>query len=132
MITNTLPRIPHNSDAERSILGTLLIAPERIGEAAERVSPQEFFFPLYRKIYSGILELDGAGKTLRVLTLHEVVAGDQELSDAGGVAFLANLTDGLYGKAPLGDYCRIVKEAAMFRRVLALCEATTAQISEGR
>src|ERR1700730_18622062 len=132
MNADTLPRIPHNADVERSILGTLFIAPERIGEAAERLSPQEFFVSLYRKIFLAILELDGAGKTLDFLTLHEVLGGDKELSDAGGVAFLANLTDGLYGKAPLGDYCRIVKEAAALRRVLALCETTTAQVSEGR
>jgi replicative DNA helicase len=132
MNADTLPRIPHNADAERSILGTLMIAPSRIGEAAERLSPQEFFFSIYRKIYSAILELDSAGKTLDSLTLHEVLARDEELSDAGGIAFLAKLSDGLYGKAPLGDYCRMVKEAAALRRVLALCESTTAQVSEGR
>jgi replicative DNA helicase len=78
------------------------------------------------------LELDGAGKTLDVLTLHELLAGDRELADAGGIAFLAGLSDGLYRKAPLGDYCRIVKETAILRRVLAICENATAKVSEGR
>jgi replicative DNA helicase len=132
MTADTLLRIPHNAEAERSILGTLVIAPDRIGEAAERLSPQDFFFSLNRKIYSAILELDGAGKGLDFLTLHDLLAEDKELSDAGGIAFLASLSDGLYGKAPLSDYCHMVKEAAALRRVLALCESATVQVSEGR
>src|ERR1700722_11089047 len=131
MNADTLPRIPHNAEAERSILGVLILAPSRIGEAAERLGPQEFFFSIYRKLYSAILELDSAGKTPDSLTLHEVLARDEELSDAGGIAFIFKLTDGLYTKAPLGDYCRIVKEAADLSRVLAIRESTTARISEG-
>src|SRR5258708_29450814 len=79
-----------------------------------------------------MMGVEDAGKTLDCLRLHEVLAGDKELSDAGGVAFLTKLSDGLYRKAPLGDYCRIVKEAAALRRVLALCESATVQVSEGR
>lgn len=129
---DTLPKIPCNAEVERNILGVLLLAPERIGEAAECLDSRDFFFSLNRKIYSAMLELDGAGKPIDAITLHEAMKHDRELADAGGVAFLAKLSDGSYKKAPIGDYSRIVKEAAALRRVLALCEHTTAEISEGR
>ena len=132
MNADLLTVIPHNLEVERNILGVLMLAPERIGEAAERLDPQEFFFSLNRKIYSAMLDLDGAGKPIDVFTLHEVLARDRELEDAGGLAFLSSLDKLAYRKAPLGDYARIVKEAAALRRVLSLCESTTAQISEGR
>jgi replicative DNA helicase len=132
MNADLLTHIPHNAEVERNILGVLMLAPERIGEAAERLDPQDFFFSLNRKIYSAMLDLDGAGKSVDLFTLHEVLARDQEVTDAGGVGFLSTLGEGSYKKAPLGDYARIVKEAAALRRVLALCEKTTAHISEGR
>jgi replicative DNA helicase len=132
MSADTLTRIPHNAEAERNILGALLLTPERIGEAAQCLDSQDFFLPLNRKIYSAILELDGAGKSVDVVTLYEVLATDQELMSAGGAGFLAKLSDGLYKKAPIEEYARFVKEAATLRRVLALCETTTTQISEGR
>src|SRR5258708_701327 len=132
MNAGTLTPIPHNGEVERNILGVLMLAPERIGEAAERLDPQDFFFSLNRKIYSAMLDLDGAGKPIDVFTLHEILAREKELEDSGGLAFLSSLDKLAYRKAPLGDYARIVKEAAALRRVLSLCESTTAKISEGR
>jgi replicative DNA helicase len=132
MTADTLIQIPHNAEVERNILGVLLLSPERIGEAAERLDPHDFFFSLNRKIYSAMLNLDSAGKPIDVFTLHEVLARDVELEDAGGVAFLTSLDKLAYKKAPLADYARIVKEAASLRRVLVLCESTTAQIAEGK
>jgi replicative DNA helicase len=132
MRADTLVQIPHNIEVEREILGVLMLVPQRIGETAERLDPQDFFSSLNRKIFSAMLDLDGAGKPIDVFTLHEILARDKELEDAGGIAFLSSLEKPVYKKAPLNDYCRIVKEAAALRRVLMLCENTTAQISEGR
>jgi replicative DNA helicase len=131
MGADALIQIPHNADAERNIVGLLLLAPTRVGEAAERIDPSHFYVSLLGKIFAAILQLDGAGKPIDVLTLHEVLATDEQLSDGGGVAFLSSLTDGLYHKAPLDAYCRMVKEAASLRRVLALFDTATAQITEG-
>jgi replicative DNA helicase len=124
--------IPHKPEIERSLLGVLLLAPERIGEAAERLEVEDFFASLYRKIFGAILQLDGAGKPVEVFTLHEVLATDKELTDAGGIAFLSSLADGAYRKAPLEEYCRILKDTSALRRVQRLCERTTAQIAEGK
>lgn len=127
-----LMAIPHKSEIERSVLGVLFLAPERVGEVAERLEPGDFFVSLYRKIFSTILQLDSTGKPVEVLTAHEILAGDKELQDANGVAFLSALSDGVYAKAPLGEYCRILRDASALRKVLRLCESTTAQVAEGK
>jgi replicative DNA helicase len=127
---NLLPIIPHKPDVERSILGVLLIAPERIGEVGI-LEPEDFFTSIYRKIFGAILQLDGAGKPVDVMVVYNALGGDKELTDAGGVAFLFSLTDGAYSKAPLSEYCRILKDASALRRVQRLCENTSAQIAEG-
>jgi replicative DNA helicase len=132
MSAETLTKIPNNADVERNILGVLMLASDRIGEVAEILEPKDFFTPLYRKLFAGILQLDAAGKPVDIFTLHELMAEDKELADAGGLAYLSGLDKLVYKKAPLGEYSRIVKEAAALRNVLALCETTRTQISEGR
>src|SRR5260370_18151264 len=122
MNAGTLTPIPHNGEVERNIIGVLMLAPERIGEAAERLDPQEFFFSLNRKIYSAMLDLDGAGKPIDVFTLHEVLARDKELEDAGGLSFLSSLDKLADTKAPLSDYAPIVEEAAALRLLLSLSQ----------
>lgn len=131
MPNEPLIAIPHNADAERNIVGLLLLAPERVGEAAERIEPSQFYVPLFAKIFAAILELDGTAKPIDAMTVREVLASDNELENAGGVAFISKLSDGLYQKAPLDEYCRMVKESASLRRVLSLCAAAAAQITEG-
>lgn len=132
MNSDPLPMIPHKPDVERSVVGLLLLVPARIGEAAERLEAQDFFVSLYGKIFVAILELDGAGKTVDPITVYEALPGDKELHDAGGIAFLAKLPDEVYARAPLGEYCRILKDASALRQVQRLCETTSAQIAEGR
>jgi replicative DNA helicase len=131
MNADTLIRIPHNAEVERNLLGVLVNEPERIAEAAVCLDTQDFYVALNRKIYSAILELDAAGKPVEFLTIHELLSHDRELKDAGGVAFLAKIGDGVHSLAPLAEYCRIVKDAAGQRRVLALCQNTTQRIAEG-
>jgi replicative DNA helicase len=127
-----LPVIPHNAGVERSLLGVLLLAPERVGEVAERLDAEDFFTSVYRKVYDAILQLDSAGKAIELFTLHEVLANDQEISDAGGTGLITSLSDGMYSKAPLAEYCQILKNASALRRVQRLCDTTTAQIAEGK
>ena len=127
---NPLPMIPHKPEVERSILGVLLIAPGRIGEVAI-LEAEDFFVSLYRKVFLAIQQLDSTGKSLDVFTLHEALTTDKELLDAGGVAFLSSLADGMYSKAPLSEYCQILKDASALRRLQRLSESMTAQIAEG-
>lgn len=123
--------IPNCPEVERNLLGVLLLAPERIGEAAERLEPEDFFTSLYRKVFRAILQLEGSGKTVDVMTVYDVLSNDKELADAGGIPFLSNLDNGSYAKAPITEYCRMLKDASANRRVLRLCESTTTQIAEG-
>jgi replicative DNA helicase len=122
--------IPHNAEVERSILGVLMLAPERIGDVAERLTAEDFFFPLHRRIYIALLRLESAGRPADVLTLQELLGDDKELENAGGIGFLSSLDVLVHRKAPLQDYCRILRESAVLRRLLALCENTREQISE--
>jgi len=132
MAGSSIIPIPHNPDAERCIVGGLIMEPSRIGEVAERgVEPPDFFTSLYGKIFASMLQLEGEGKPIDEITLREALVTDKELTDAGGVGFLSGLTNGLFRKIPLDHYCRMVKDAAAQRRVLLLCTTTTAKITEG-
>lgn len=128
MSNEVLFEIPHNAEAERTVLGVLMTAPERVGEAAERLDAADFFVSMYRKIFSAILQLDGERRPIDAITIQEVLADDKELADAGGVAFISGLDIGVHKKAALPEYCRIIREASVQRAILKMSARTTDQI----
>jgi replicative DNA helicase len=129
-VSGALLTIPHKAEIERSVLGVLFLAPQRICEVGD-LEEADFFTSIYRKVYRAILELENAGKTADVVTVQEILSHDKELEEAGGIGFLSALENDTYAKAPLGQYCASLKEATALRRVLRLCESTTAQVADG-
>ncbi len=130
MRSDPLPIVPHNDEAERSLLGGILIAPARIGEVAERVSPDDFFHRLYKKIFETMLRLDDERRPIDAVAIADELADNQELKDAGGIAFLSALADGVYARAPLGEYCGLVKRVAQRRRLQSLVHSIGDQIAD--
>lgn len=121
-MTDNLPIIAKNPDAERSALGVILIAPNRIGELAARVEPSDFFTSIYRKLYAAALRLEDEHRPIEALSLADVLGGDLELQDAGGVDFISSLADGVYARANLSEYGRLIKSAAQRRQLQAVLE----------
>src|SRR5262249_7336082 len=127
-----LPHIPRADEAERGMLGAILVAPARLGEAAEKLTPEDFDCSLYRNIYAAMLRLETERRLIDELTIAEVLAGDEEFKSAGGVAFLSALADGVYARGPLGEYCRLVKQAAQRRRLQQFAYRIGEQIKAGK
>jgi replicative DNA helicase len=126
-----LPQIPCKPDLERALLGVVLLAPERVAEIADRLDPSDFFVSVHRKVYRAMLELEGSGKPIDFLTLHEILAADQEVTDAGGAGFISKLTDGCHAKAPITHYAATLKTQSMRRALQRLCESTLADTATG-
>ena len=112
-----LPQIPTNHDAERSVLEVIFAAPERLGEAAEKLNPEDFHHSLYRKIFMAALHLEAERRQIDAITIGQLLSEDGELKSAGGVTFLCTLGDLAHKRAALPEYCRIVKEAAQRRQL---------------
>jgi replicative DNA helicase len=115
----TLERpLPHNIEAERSILGAVLLDNHALNAAVERLKSEDFFLPQHRHIFERMVQLGEKQQGIDTITLMEDLARSGELEAAGGVAYLSQLADGLPRVTNVDHYARIVKEKAILRALI--------------
>lgn len=122
--TQTTDRgLPVNEDAEKTILGAILLDNAAWFEASARIEAADFFFDSHRRIFLRMSELMNARRPVDIVTLANELARAKEIEAVGGVAYLASLTEGLPLRPVIDEYVRIVKDKALLRRIMALGEA---------
>src|SRR5579863_4010364 len=114
----TLERpLPHNLEAERSILGAILLDNHALNAAIERIRSEDFFLSQHRQIFERMIQLGEHQQAIDTVTLMEVLSRSGKLEAAGGVAYLSQLADGLPRVTNVEHYARIVKEKAVLRNL---------------
>jgi replicative DNA helicase len=115
----TLERpMPSNLDAERSILGAILLDNNALNTAIEALKPDDFFIPQHRSIFNQMIALGEAQHAIDLVTLTEELHRRGELESSGGAPYLASLVDGLPRVSNVEHYARIVKEKALLRNLI--------------
>jgi replicative DNA helicase len=117
--------LPHNLDAEKSVLGAVLIHNEAFNYAAEILRSRDFFRDAHRRIFEKMERLSERSDAIDLVTLKEELIRAGELDEVGGPAYLASLVDGVPRSTNVEYYARIVKEKATLRGLITV----TAQIS---
>ena len=115
--------LPQNVEAERSILGAILLDNNAINAAIEKLKPEDFFHDHHRRIYQQMIALGESQQAIDLVTLTEQLQRASELEAAGGAAYIAQLMDGVPHITNVEHYARIVKEKALLR---GLIHATSA------
>jgi len=110
--------LPHNLDAEKSVLGAILIHNESFNYAAEVIDSRDFFRDAHRRIFDKMVALSERNHAIDLITLKEELARAGELEDVGGPAYIASLADGVPRTANVEHYARIVKEKATLRSLI--------------
>src|SRR3954454_18945833 len=124
----TLDRgLPANLDAERSILGAILLDNLAFNEAAEKIRAEDFSLDSHRRIYTRMAELIDAGRAVDIVTLSDELARRKEVEAIGGVAYLASLTEGLPRRISIEEYVRIVKDKSLLRQLMHVCNKAITQ-----
>ena len=120
--------LPANLDAERSILGAILLDNFTYTQAsAENLQADDFFLDSHRRIYARITELADSGRPVDLVTLAEELSRRKEVEAIGGVAYLSSLTDGLPHRPNIEQYVRIVKDKALLRGLIFAANAAIAR-----
>ncbi|MGB2678139.1 MAG: replicative DNA helicase [Candidatus Acidiferrum sp.] len=116
---STLERpMPSNLDAERCILGAILLDNNALNTAIEALKPDDFFIPQHRSIFNQMMALGEAQHAIDLVTLTEELHRRGELESSGGAPYLASLVDGVPRVSNVEHYARIVKEKAMLRNLI--------------
>ena len=125
--------VPHNLEAERALLGSIILDNGALNLAVGTVGRDDFFSDSHRAIFSKMLELSEKSHLIDLVTLAEELSKEGLLEKLGGAAYLATLTDGVpVGNYSLvGEYCRIVKEKSLLRRLINASNNVIARCFEG-
>ena len=110
--------LPQNLDAERSILGAILLDNHALNAAVENLKPEDFFLPQHRHVYTQMIALGEVQQAIDLVTLTEELHRRGELEAAGGAPYLASLVDGMPRVTNVEHYARIVKEKALLRNLI--------------
>ncbi len=112
--------LPCNLEAERSILGAILIDDKAIHTAVETLRKEDFYLESHRRIFEKMFVLTADGTAIDLVTLKNELQRSDELESAGGAAYLASLTDGMPRAVNIEHYAQIVKEKSTLRRLIQI------------
>ena len=122
--------LPANVDAERTILGAILLDNAAHAEAAEKLAEDDFSLDSHRRIFLRMTELMNASRAVDIVTLSNELARMKEIETVGGVAYLASRTEGLPRRPVIEEYIRIVKDKSLLRKLMLICSAAIARAAD--
>ncbi|HLG59899.1 MAG TPA: replicative DNA helicase [Vicinamibacterales bacterium] len=110
--------LPHNLEAERSVLGAILVHNDAFNLAAQFIDSGDFYRDAHRRIFDKMVALNERRDAIDFVTLKEELARGGELDDVGGPTYIASLADGVPRATNVEYYAKIVKEKATLRNLI--------------
>jgi len=118
-------------EAERAVLGSLLLDSEQIPSVAEFIKPEDFYKEAHQKIFAWLLERSEKGEKADALGLTAYVVAASEGDSMGGPAYVSSLPDHVATTENVDYHARIVQERAIRRRLLQVAQQIAANSYEG-
>jgi len=121
MTTTTERLLPHDLEAEKAVLGAILLDGSLFNQAAQILKPDDFYTKSHRSIFRAFMAIgeSAAAEAIDTVTLRERLARDgSSLEEVGGPAYISSLIDGLPRYSNIEHYARIVKDKSLLRRMI--------------
>ncbi len=109
---------PQNLEAERSLLGGVLLDNAVLDQVIDTVRPEDFYRDAHRKIFECMVEMAERGEAIDYLTIEDNLSAKKQLESIGGAGYIAGLTDNVPSLANVATYARIVTDKAVARRLI--------------
>ena len=109
---------PHSLEAEKTVLGGILVNNENLNVVLSVISPEDFYKEANQKIIDKIIALVDKGLPVDLLSLSEELQRDGSLAEVGGASYLGALMDGVPKSLNVEYYAEIIKEKALLRRLI--------------
>ena len=114
--------MPRNIDAERGVLGAILLDPKLCDDVATIIRPDDFYLDKHRRIYRCLLDMTAASSSVDLTLLVEQLRATNQLEEIGGEAYLAELMQSVQITAHATHYANIVAQNATRRNLIDACE----------
>jgi replicative DNA helicase len=109
---------PHSIEAERWVLGSILIDKDGIIDVANILTPEDFYDPAHGIVYAAIIDLFARNRPIDSITVREVIDDQKKLESIGGNMFLAELMSSVFTSANIFQYAQIVKNKSVLRKLI--------------
>jgi replicative DNA helicase len=116
--------LPSNPDAERFVLGSILLDDSQFIQTAGTLRPEDFSLEKHRRIFLRMVDLHERGEKIDRVTLANELMNTNQLESVDGLTYLVSLDDGLPKIVNLESYVRIVKDKAMLRDLIVASQKT--------
>ena len=123
---------PQNIDAEKSLLGALIVNNSAIADAVEALDEDSFYLKKHSLIFKAISNLYNIGKPVDVITLKEELDSKGMLEDAGGASYIAELASTVFVISNVSEYIKIIKDKNILRRLIEKCTDIANRCYEGK
>src|SRR5499425_157152 len=110
--------LPNNLEAERSVLGAIILDNHALNAAMETLRAEDFFLPQHQRVFTHMIALGESQQAIDLVTLTDELHRKGELEASGGAPYLASLADGMPRVSNIEHYARIVKEKAILRNLI--------------
>lgn len=110
---------PHSDEAEKSVLGSIILDKEALYEVLEILRDDDFYSEMHQEIYRVVLELFRKSEPVDILTVSEELKTRNTLEMVGGRAYVAQLSTLVPSTSNAAEYARIVAEKAVLRRLIS-------------
>ena len=111
---------PHSVEAEQAVLGALMLENSEWDNVVDILLPEDFYRPEHQLIFQVMIKQSEASRPIDVVTLVESLDSLNELEGAGGLDYLSDLASGSRGTANIKAYSEIIRERAIFRRLISV------------
>lgn len=126
----TIGNLPSNVEAERSILGAILLDNFAYNQAAEHLRTEDFSLDSHRRIYARMVDLAESSRPIDMITLIEELERHKELQAIGDVGYVSSLVEGVPERPSIEHYVRIVRDKALLRGLISAANTAIARASE--
>ena len=110
--------VPHNIDAEQSLLGSMFLSKKALQKALELMSGEEFYLDNHSKIYECIKDLDAKGKVVDLTTVADELNNRNWLKQVGDIDYLTEIIESVPSASNIDEYIKIVEDKAILRRLI--------------
>jgi replicative DNA helicase len=110
--------LPHNLEAERSVLGAILVHNDAFNLAVQVIDSSDFYRDAHRRVFDKMIALNERAQAIDFVTLKEELSRAGELDEVGGPAYIASLADGVPRATNVEYYAKIVKEKSTLRALI--------------
>jgi replicative DNA helicase len=122
--------LPNSAEAERAILGGVILDNGLISQAIELLRPEDFYVPSHRRIFVAMTALFERGAEINPILIGEELKKENALESVGGISFITNLTYGLPHSTNIAHYAKVVRGKSMLRQLIKAANKITQEALE--